>query len=202
MADSSIAVTAGSGTNIHSSSRSYAGSTKHDQYTLPAEYDLPSYILTGTAVSIAVANDHILAIMAGASLNVRIRRIRIEQASNATTAGFTNFDIYRLTTAGTGGTAVTPAAFDTTDTAGATGRTLPAVKGTETTFLLRTTLIMRQAVLTTATQPEEMYEWVQLPNMKPIVIPAGTSNGLALKSSTASAGATVHVTFEFVETSF
>ena len=108
MADASVVVTAGSGTNLHSDTRTYSGSTKHDQYVLPAEYNLATYKVIAQGVSVATANDHILQIMAGASLNVRLRRFRIEQSANATTVGAKNVELWRLSTAGTGGTAATP----------------------------------------------------------------------------------------------
>ena len=49
---------------------------------------------------------------------------------------------------------------------------------------------------------EDYWEWSQHPNGKPIIIPAGTSNGLAIKSTTAIANAGVLVNVEFTETSF
>jgi hypothetical protein len=203
MADASIVVTAGSGTNLHSDTRSYSGSTKHDQYVLPAEFTLPSYVALGASVSIATINDHVIQLMAGSSLNVRIRRIKVEQSSNATTAAATSLSIMRLTTAGTGGSGVTPASFDTADSAsGATARTLPSSKGTESTELLRAAMVWRQAVSATGSQFDDIYEWVQHPGMKPIIIPAGTSNGICIKTTSAVAGATVHVTIEFTETAF
>jgi hypothetical protein len=141
--------------------------------------------------------------MAGASLNVRIRRIRIEQSTNATTAALGNFQIERLTTAGTGGTAVTPAKFNTADVAsGATAMTLPTAQGTESTVLFRPTLVFRQAIATTATQFDDMWEWIQQPNQGPIVIAAGTSNGIAIEIITGIAAATAQIHVEFIETSW
>lgn len=204
MAEANVNVTEGSGKRLHAWDRIISATTVLDEFTLPGEYPYPTYTVLSGLVSIATANDHILCLNAGASLNVRVRRIRIEQGANATAVGFMNFEILRTTTAApTGGTAVTPGSFDTADAAaGATGRTLPTAKGTESTKLLDGTLIMRQALSATQTQPEEMYEWTQLPNAKPIVIAAGTTNGLVIKSLTGIAAATVRCTFEFVETSF
>ena len=203
MAESSVAVTAGSGTNLHSNTRTIAAATMHDQYVLPGEYAYASYTAATTAISIATASSHVLQLMAGSSLNVRIRRIRIEQSGNATTAAACAFQLFRLSTAGTGGSSITPAAYDTADAAsGATAQTLPSAKGTETTMLVQTALVFRQAVGTTSSQVDDAYEWVQLPNQKPIIIPAGTSNGLCVKNISALAGCTATVSIEFVETSF
>jgi hypothetical protein len=108
MADSSVVITAGSGTNLHSSTRSYSGTTKHDQYTLPAEYDQASYIIAPTtSVSLGTANDHVLQVMAGSSLNVRVRCIHVEVAASAGTAAITVLELWRLSSAGTGGTSYT-----------------------------------------------------------------------------------------------
>lgn len=204
MADSSLVVSSGSGTNIHTSDRSYSGTTKKDQYVLPAEYDLASYIVAPTvSISIATAADHIIQIMAGASLNVRIRCIHVEVAASATTAGLTPIEIWRLSTAGTGGTAYTPRPLDSADAAsGATAMTLPTAKGTETSLVGRRILTVRSAVSTLG-GAEDVVEWVyEAPRQKPLLIPAGVTSGIAVKSSTATAAATVAVEVYFVETAF
>jgi hypothetical protein len=141
--------------------------------------------------------------MAGSSNYVRIRRIAIEQSGSATTATGLTLSILRLTTAGTGGTSVTPAKLDNGDAAaGATAMTLPTAKGTESTELIRTVLAMRQAFATAGTQYDDYFEWVQQPGQKPIIIPAGTSNGIAIKNTAAVAGASLICRIEFVETAW
>lgn len=203
MAEAALAVTAGSGTNVHTNSRTIAAATMLDQFVLPGEYPYATYSVIASNISVGTANDHILQIMAGASLNVRIRRIFIEQATNGSSGTLAQFSILRLTTAGTGGTAVTPAKFDTADSAaGATGMTLASSKGTESTELMRTYMPFRQAISTTQTQIDETFQWVQSPNGKPIIIAAGTSNGIAIKSLTAITTATVGIYVEIVETAF
>jgi hypothetical protein len=110
----------------------------------------------------------------------------------------------RLTTAGTGGTAITPAKFDPSDAAaGATAMSLPTAKGTEGTVLMEGTIVLRQAVASTGSQPDDGWEWTQLPGTKPYIIPAGTSNGIVFcRNVNAHAAATAIITVEFVETSF
>lgn len=202
MAEGIVEVTAGSGTKLHSWSRTVGANTVHDEFTLPGEFPYPSYSVLAAAISVATLNDHVLAIQAGASLNVRIRRIRIEQSGNATSATAGSLQVLRLTTAGSGGGAVTPAPYDTTDTAGATARTLNSTKGTESTVLMQVAMVYRQAVSATTAQSDDFWEWTQHPGMKPIIIPAGTANGIAIKTITAVAGATINVIVEFIETSF
>jgi hypothetical protein len=203
MAESLVQVTEGTGKKLHTNSRVIGVNTVEDEYVLPGEYALASYTLIANNISVATANDHILQIMAGASLNVRIREIRIEQNANATTAQRCDFQLVRLTSAGTGGTAATARPVDSADAAaGATGMTLPTVKGTETVVIEESILIMRQAIAATQTQPEETILWAPPPGFKSYIIPAGAANGLAVKSASACPGGTVTVVIKFVETSF
>lgn len=204
MAESIVQVTSAGTTKLHTWQRTIGANNVEDEFVIPGEYPLASYTVVPTgSVSVATANDHILQIMAGASLNVRIRRIRFEQSGNATTAAIGILEIWRLSSAGTGGTAVTPAKLDTGDAAsGATAMTLPTVKGTESVLVMRSALIYRQAVSATAAGVDDAWEWVQQPGQKPLIIPAGAANGIAIKSGSAIAAGTVIPYVEFVETSF
>lgn len=204
MSESTLEVSPGSGAKLHMNSKTVGANTVLDEYTIPGEFPSASYVIGTSFVSTATANDHLLQIMAGSSLNVYIRLITIEQANNATTAAIGTFALYRVSTAGTGGSALTPALLDTTDSAsGMTAMTLPSSKGTETTSLHRSTIVLRQAFLATATQPEEQIEWnYDRPRMKSLRIPAGTSNGIVIKNLNAIAGATVTITVWAVELSY
>lgn len=200
MSQSSINVTEGSGKRLNTWDRTISSVLVQDQFMLPGEYPYASYVALATNVSTATVNDHLLQLMAGSSNYVRIRRIRVEQQVNASAAVLGQFGVYRLTTAGTGGTSVTPAKLDTGDAAsGATAMTLPSSKGTESTELLRFTVTFRSAVQSTM---EDYGEWVQHPSEKPLIIPAGTSNGIAIKNLATAASASAIVTIEFVETSW
>ncbi len=201
--ESLIQVTEGVGKKAHTWQRTISGNTVEDEFTIPGEYPYATYVALGASVSIATANDHIIQVMAGTTLPVRIRRIRVEQRAAATAAAASVLEIWRLTTAGTGGAAVTPRPLDTADTAGATAMTLPTAKGTESVQLYAMAHSWRQVVSATGSPADDsMEEWIQMPNGKPLIIPAGTTNGIAVKSTTAIAGATVIVTVEFVETNF
>jgi hypothetical protein len=200
VAEAIVNVTEGSGKKLHAWDRVIGANTVLDEFTLPGEYPYASYFVSAISVSIATANDHVLQLMAGSTLKVKIRRIRIDQIINASAVALGQFEVVRLTTAGTGGTAVTPAPLDTSDAAsGATARTLTTVKGTEGAVLFRETVTMRAAVQSTA---EDYALWEQHPGEKPIIIPAGTANGIAIKSITAIANATVVARIEFVEQNF
>jgi hypothetical protein len=199
-----VQINEGTGKKLAAATYTENAQVVYDQKFIPGEFYLASYSVVAEAVSIATANDHVLQIMAGASLNVRIREIKIEQAANATGAGAKSLQVLRLTTAGTGGTAITPSKFDTSDAAsGATAMTLPTVKGTESTLLKSTIMVFRQAIsATSGGQLDDDFTWVQKPNEKPLIIPAGVANGIAIKIVNATAGSTVTVNVELVETSF
>jgi hypothetical protein len=96
---------------------------------------------------------------------------------------------------------VTPQKLDNGDAAaGSAAMTLPTVKGTEVNEVYR--LRHAAAAAVPIATKDTFDEWIQQPNMKPLIIPAGAANGLALKSLTAIAGAQVVVEVELVETSF
>lgn len=189
---------------IHFWDRTIGANSVLDEFALPGEYPLATYSVVATGISGATSSDHLVQLMAGSSLNVRIRRIQLQQVGLMTTASEFSVNVLRLTTAGTGGGAITPAKYDTSDgAAGATAMSLPSAKGTESTLLDIMRIWPIQTYATAGgTGSGSRDEMVQLPNMKPIIIPAGTSNGLALKIQTGRAGLTVDVEIEFVETSF
>lgn len=199
MAESLIVVGA---KNAHTWNRTIGANSIEDEFTLPGEFPYASYVAMTSAANIAIAtnNSHIIQVMAGASLPVRIRRIRLWQAAVATTLAFYSFELFRLTTAGTGGTAITPSKLDNADAAsGATAMTLPTVKGTEGAAL--DTIVVTLVAAATA-NVNMLWEWTQLPGMKPIIIPAGVANGICLKNTVAAAAGSVRVAIEFAETNF
>lgn len=203
MPESLVQVTSGAGPKLHTWQYTVGANNVEQEFGLPGEYPYPTYSVVATNVSVATTADHLLQLMAGASLRVRLRRIWISQLTIVTTAAQLYLEVLRLTTAGTGGGVVTPRPFDTNDAAaGFTAMTLPTAKGTEGVQLLRRTFNLNQALSTTATNLSAWVEYVQMPNEKPIIIPAGTANGIALKVTTGRAGATVDIVAELVETSF
>lgn len=199
MAESGVAVTEGAGKTLHTWSRIIAAVTREDEFVIPGEFPLPTYSVLSSAVVTATANSHLLQIMAGASLNVRIRRIRIMEATPPAAVSTQVLQLFRLTTAGTGGTVITPRPYETGDTVGATAMTLPTVKGTEGVQLREHIIWMGTAAIPTALP---YVEWRQEPNAKPIIIPAGATNGIAIKNPVGLAAATVYIEVEFVETAY
>ncbi|HEV8698950.1 MAG TPA: hypothetical protein VGQ89_14735 [Candidatus Limnocylindrales bacterium] len=199
MASTIIQVNSGSGPKIAGDDYTDGTNTVIDQRVTPGEYKRASYSASATALLTTTANDHLMQLMAGSSLPVRVRRVTITQRTNAGALSVGEFALYRLTTAGTGGTAVTPSKYDNGDAAsGATAQTLPSSKGTEGVLLFAATKILRAA----ADPGETPWVWEQHPSTKPIIIPAGTSNGIAVKSILGVATSTVDVVIEFVETPY
>jgi hypothetical protein len=205
LAQSDIQVTVGSGTRLRTSTKVISSNTRHEQYHQLAEPDEETYTVTAGTTSMATANSHVLQIMAGSTLHVYVTRILVTQVVVATTAAFGRLGLYRLTTAGTGGSARTPNPLDTTDTAAdATAMTLPTAKGTEGAELWLQTGMFIQTVPTGGPSHAPILMELDFEDLrsKSIRIPAGTSNGIALKNIEAIAGASVVVTAEFIERSY
>lgn len=199
MAESIVQVTEGSGKKLHTYQRTIGANAVEDELVIPGEFYLATYTVNPGVVSTATAASHLLQVMAGASLNVRIRRIRIVEATPPAAVSVLEFQIIRLTTAGTGGTVITPRPLDTGDAAaGATAMTLPTVKGTVGVTLWDEAFWAGSAALPQA----RVWEWTQSPNGKPIIIPAGAANGIAVNNVVNIAACTVTISVEFVETSF
>lgn len=205
MSEAFVNVTEGSGKKLHTNQTTIGANDVHDEYTVPGEYPLETYSCSSGTVSGATSADHVLQLMAGGTKKVRIRRITLQQGALITTAAEFSLDIVRLSTAGTGGTAITPRPLDSADAAsGAAAMSLPTVKGTEGVVIaprLRFWAIQTTGTAGLSGQGPRV-EWVPAPGMKSIVIPAGTANGIALKVTTGRAGITVDASIEFVETSF
>lgn len=206
MAESIVQVNSGTGPKLHTFNKTIGANSVEDEVVILGEQYLASYTVTTGAVSTATSASHVLQIMAGASLKVRIRRIELFQLAAATAAAIGQFQILRLGTAGTGGTAITPMQLESTDAAaGATAMTLPTVKGTETgaNVLHQANAYLFQTVgaSTQFTNPLYVWDFDRL-RMKPLIIPAGVANGICVKMGAAFAGATVMLVAYFEETSF
>jgi len=201
-----VQVTQGGATKLHTVTEVIGPDTVHREVHLDAEAYLATYAVTIASPSVATANDHVMQIMAGSSLTVYLRRLRIVQSGLATTAAIMRWTLLRLTTAGTGGSAVTPVPHDTTDPAsGATAMTLPTAKGTEGSQLDSVTVQFIQIVPTSGNglapvQYDQTWDWSLRSKMPRIA--AGPSNGIALKNLSAIAGASVVVHAVFSEANF
>lgn len=205
MAESYVQITEGSGKKLHSFQRAIGGNTVEDEVVIQGLPYLATYTVSHVAAaSAATAASHLMQIMAGSSLNVYVRRIRVWQAvlAGALTAGA--ISIRRLSTAGTGGTALSVMPLDTTDVAaGATAMTLPTVKGTTGSPLSYRVAVYLAAWPATGGQPALVADWqFGDDTAKMIRIPAGTTNGIAVQNDTGVASASVFTEVELIEANF
>ncbi len=200
MPDSTIQINEGSGPFLAHWQRTKTSNTVNEAAVVLSEPYLACYgVAVTTAASTAVANSHLLQIMAGNLNRVILRRLIVTQLANASASTAMVLQLLRLTTAGTGGTSFTPRALDPVDTAtAATSQTLPSAKGTEGNILWTGVGNMLATAATAAGAAVIDLRWDD-PRSKPPVIAAGSSNGLALKNITAVASGTVHIYAEFVE---
>lgn len=206
MPEGFINLTEGSGKKAHTFQRIIGANTVEDEYVIVGEPSLAEGVAATPAVSTGTANSHLAQLMAGASLNVYVRSIEIYQVGLATVAAIDEIDVFRLSTAGTGGSVVTPLPLDTTDTITATCMTLAAVKGTEAANpLYRVSAQFTQTVATQSGGKQgpllAMIDFDTLRG-KALRIPAGTANGIAIKNLTARAAATVLVVIRFTEANY
>lgn len=206
MAESIVQVNEGSGKKLHTFQRTIGANTVEDEVMLSGEPYLATYFVSSGLISIATANSHILQIMAGASLNVYIRRLLIWQSAAVTTAAFASWQLLRLTSAGTGGAVPTSAALDSGDAAaGAAAMTLPTVKGTEGAVLATATPLLIQTIPVGGPAGGSLIvdlDFDKQLRAKMPRIPAGAANGLALKWLTANAAGQVTVTVYYSEANF
>lgn len=190
-------ITEGSGKKLHTFDRVVGANTVHDEIVVVGAPYLAAYSVVANALTIA-GNDKLLVLFAGASEKLRVYRIRVQQAAIASAGDLLVFGISRTTSAGTGGTVLTPHPHETTDAASASAISKPtggAALGVE---------IGRRFAPLLSTYPMGTFtEWVAVDGVKPIVIPAGTANGLAVVALGTPAGTpTVNVEIVFSAANF
>lgn len=164
-------------------------------YSYRATYSIPLLNVTPTTATYVVA-----AINAGPLLNTRIRRIFVWNSGSFTAAQKTSFDLIRLTAASSGGVPYVPNSYDpivTRDNAysGIILTTAPTVTTGGTSIF---TFSAYSPGATTAFTPFAI-DW-QSEITKAPIIPAGVTNGLALRVTNGGAGAAgLDITFELTE---
>lgn len=201
MAESYVEVTEGSGKKLHALNRTVASQTVYDEAIAHAIPHYPTYMVRAYGVSLGVAaGSHLVQVMAGSTNNVYITNIRMYQLNMATALTAGQYSVVRLSSAGSGGTALTPNPLDTADpAAGATARQGITTPGTEgTTLLTRPGVII--AALTAAVSRNEpfIFEASGL-YKKALKIPAGVTNGICLRNAVDAPGATCVIEIEFFE---
>lgn len=194
-----VQVDEGTGKKLHGWQRdNVSGNNVIDEIVVLGEPYPAGYATTTPTggISIATANSHVVEWVAGANLNLYIRRIMIYQVVLATAAAISEWQLWSLTTAGTGGTVQTIYKLDSTDAAaGLTAMTLPTVKGTESNRLWTGAAMVTQTV-PTAGGDLLMFDldFDKMLRGKPPRVPAGVANGITIKNVSGNAAATVAVT--------
>ena len=172
-----------------------------DQFVIPGVQPYPTYSVVIGNIALATAASHLIQVMAGATLVVLVHRIELMELTVPAAVTIGQIQLFRLTAAGTGGGVVTPRPYVTAAAAaGATAMTLPTAKGTEGVQLRERALVYGTAAIPTGELSR--WKWEQHPNGQPIVIPAGTANGIAIKNVGGLAAATVSMEIEFTEVNF
>jgi hypothetical protein len=188
----------GSGKKLHHYDRVIGANTVLDGVVILGEQYLPTYVCAtrGSVSSTATIDSHLIQIMAGPSLRVRIRRIEMYIGTLATTGALMPVELRRLTTAGTGGVGHGLNALDPADpAAGATAMTIPTAKGTEGVLIENAHPFMQQTIGASTPLPQSILVWdFDRPRAKPLIIAAGVTNGICVKNAAAVAAGTVFFT--------
>lgn len=200
MSDSVVGVSTGTDKYLNSQSRTVGGTAVDEQVVHEGWTSEATYSVISDDASVATANDHILQIMADGTNYTRLVHFTITETEDGpASAGYLKLALYRLSTAGTGGTAITASAFDSADTYGGDCRQVPTSKGTEGALLWTGYLSLAQ---TPASSAVNRFEWTMPPGGKPIIFGTGTGAGVAFKVIDAVASASVIVRAEIVVTSY
>lgn len=201
MPQGTIALTEGSGQKRLSTwNRTKSGTSVESQYVLQDEPANPTYSASATGVSLnVVSGGHILAVHGVASTYLRIKRVIVQQVASAAASVSSFIRLVRLTSQGVGGASVTPAAYSTASAAsGSVCYTTPATPGVESVFL------WSDGIALTSVAPASSlnrWEWREMDDCEPMIIPPGSTNGIAVKQGGLST-ATVCVSVEWIETTW
>ena len=201
MATSYVSFNEGTARKVRTFQRTDGANTVEEWMYAESEPTLDTYSVQATNIAGVTADSHLLEVMAGASLRVGIRRIRISQFAAASTTRLARFGVYRLTTAGTGGTAVTPLPLDpASGTVGATAMTLASSKGTEAATAVGGihSNVIQSTITNQLGNPILDLDFGR-EREKALWIAAGASNGICIKNLVADATVTYDIYTTFVE---
>lgn len=204
MPESLIQVTEGvAGKRLHTNARVVGSYTLEDGVREAGEQYLASYTGFTIGQSTAVANSHLLQLMATASLSLRIRRIEVHQSVAATAATLADFRVISLTTAGTGGNTVSCNRLNNSDAAYGSQLSGTTVKGTEgaTVAFARPYLIQTIGATTPFKNPIIVWDFDQ-DRGQPLIVPIGAANGICVENMAAYAGASVQTMVWFDTSTF
>ena len=197
---SSVQINEGTGKRFDTWQYTKAGVALEDQFLLHGEMPYPSYVVVASAAWTTTQRD-LIQIMAGATLPVLVRSISVLQLAAISAVATRELQLWRLTTAGTGGSAVTPRPFSTAAAAaGATAMVKPTANGTQGVQVgTRSSWFGTAAIPTVGAGM--LWDFTK-EGMQPLIIAAGTANGIALTNSVADAALSVTIEVVFTEINF
>jgi len=199
MSTASIEITAGSGTQLHADSQTIDSNTRLNQFVNLGQPQYATYTAIASNVDIATANDHQCVVQADGSNYCRVTRITIQQTGAAAADDTIEFDVYRVTTAGTGGAAITCNEFGGGSAYSGSAFSAPSSKGTEGAKLLE----FRVPVLDSEPMnPNGPFVWEPAAYERPIVFGTADTNGIAVKNIDNDDSADVTITIDFIVTTY
>lgn len=201
MTGSYVSVTPGTGVNLATGpTYSEGGRTVQDEKTIAGLPYLATYV-AAMQPAITSAGTHLFELMAGSSLIVNVHRIEVNVWAASGGANLCQFGLYRLSTAGTGGTAVTSRALDPADAAAAAScMSIPSVNGAEAGNIWAGAFSVPASSQTQ--NPALFIIDYESRLRKPLRIAAGTSNGIALKNITSVSSASLAIMVYWTESPF
>ncbi len=181
MTQSQIGVSTGTDKFLHSNTRTIGGTALEEQLVIPGQAIDPTYNILVDDVAVSAANEHLIQIMADGTGYTRLLKLTAQPTENLPASiGHIKLALYRLSSAGTGGAALSDAPYESTDSYGGDMRSLPTSKGTEGQLLTTFYRGVDTGAQRGHAEPSNVvYEW--LPGTKPIIFGTGATDGIALK---------------------
>lgn len=177
-----------------------ADGTVYEWMYAASEPILDAYTVAATNISGTTADSHLLQIMSGASNLVGIRRITIYQNAAANTTRQVRFALYRLSSAGTSGSSVTPSKLHPSSASNeAAAATLPTSKGTETDLVGGIHAAIIQSTITNQANGPLLDIEFGNDRERAMWSAAGTGNGMCIKNLVADSSVTYDIFVRFVE---
>ena len=196
-----VGINEGDDRNLATVQRSIASTTVEQTEVAVTLPHVPSYtMVTSAPVALATASSHLFQFMGSGLNRDLLRRVEITQVGNAAASRIVEFELRRLDTSGSGGTAVTPNTVDPVDSAStARGMILPSSKGTEDELLYKKSGVILQTAATVGHREVATFEFPE-GTTKPVTTAAGSTTGWVLKNMQSDSTATllISVTYEEV----
>ncbi len=189
MSESSLPLTDGDGSGgLRVNTQTIGGTAVDTQAVFVGQTPNKTYTMRFQDTSMATANAHLAVIMGNGTAYPKIHEIHIAQGGTATGTAVAEIQVLRVTTAGTGGTAVSARPFHPSNTSPYSGScfVLPSAAGSEGDILLNDSMNLRTA---NTGQVVPMH-WTQTNFAEPIISGNGTASGIAIKNLRAVVGGT------------